>query len=367
MAIEAVVERLMNRVVNDSKDWPVSPEARKLFETLDIADLHADSLLWGRDLLQRGTAGHVDLPRLLEGRVAVQVFGLVTKVPFPLKLKDNKPDGDSIAWLAWAGGWPRETRSSLLKRALYQSGRLHEMCRRSEGKLAFVGTSNELKSLLARRAAGEKAVGALLGVEGAQCLEGRIENLGALFDAGVRMMAPTHFQDNDIGGSAHGTTLGGLTELGRRWLGEMESKRMIVDLAHASPAVIDDVLKAAKRPVVFSHTGVKGTCDNERNLSDAQLKAVAQNGGLVGVAFFKWAVCGCGEESVAAAIRRGADVAGVDSVALGSDFDGAVSVPFDAAHLDRLVGALLDVRFSEEEVRKIMGGNALRFLQENLP
>jgi microsomal dipeptidase-like Zn-dependent dipeptidase len=147
----------------------------------------------------------------------------------------------------------------------------------------------------------------------------------------------------------------------------MEKRRMIIDLAHASPQTIADVLALAKRPVVISHTGVRATCDNQRNLSDDQLRAVAKNDGLVGIGYWEMAVCGTDAAAVARAIRHAADVAGVAHVALGSDFDGAVVAPFDAAHLDVLVDALLAQGFKENEVRRIMGENTLEFLAKNLP
>ena len=110
----------------------------------------------------------------------------------------------------------------------------------------------------------------------------------------------------------------------------MEARKMIVDLSHGSDQQIDDVLAMATRPVVVSHTGVRGTCDNSRNLSDAQLRAIAANGGLVGIGFWETAVCGKDAAAIAKAVRYAAGLIGVDHVALGSDFDGAVPVPFDA-------------------------------------
>ena len=142
---------------------------------------------------------------------------------------------------------------------------------------------------------------------------------------------------------------------------------MIVDLAHGSDQVVDDVLAMATRPVVVSHTGVRGTCDNRRNLSDDQLRAIARNGGLVGIGFWQTAVCGTDAAAIARAIRYTADLIGVDHVALGSDFDGATRTPFDASGLVKLTEALLAAGFSREDVAKVMGGNEIRFLMENLP
>ena len=147
----------------------------------------------------------------------------------------------------------------------------------------------------------------------------------------------------------------------------MENKKMIVDLAHASPRLIDDVLAMAERPVLTSHTGVRGTCNNQRNLSDSQLKGIAATGGIIGIGYWETAVCGKDPQSIAHAIRYAVRIAGVDHVALGSDFDGAVTVPFDSSGLVLLTDALMKEGFSPDEIRKIMGGNTIGFLLRNLP
>jgi microsomal dipeptidase-like Zn-dependent dipeptidase len=147
----------------------------------------------------------------------------------------------------------------------------------------------------------------------------------------------------------------------------MEEKKIFVDLAHASPKVIEDVLGMATRPVIVSHTGVKATCNNMRNLSDDQLKAIGKNGGVVGIGFWDTAVCGNNAAAIAKAIRHTTDVMGVDHVALGSDYDGAVVVPFDSSGLVQITDALLKAGFKEDEIRKIMGENVIRVLQAYLP
>jgi len=188
-----------------------------------------------------------------------------------------------------------------------------------------------------------------------------------LFDAGIRMMAPTHFFDNDIGGSAPGVEKGGLTDKGREMIKRMEAKRMIVDLAHASAKTIDDVLAIATRPVVVSHTGVKGTCDNNRNLSDDQLKAIAKTGGVIGIGFWDTAVCGNDAKAIARAIRYAANLVGVEHVGLGSDYDGAIPAPFDTSGVVEITDALMAEGFTEQEIGMIMGRNVLRLLVQNLP
>jgi microsomal dipeptidase-like Zn-dependent dipeptidase len=176
-----------------------------------------------------------------------------------------------------------------------------------------------------------------------------------------------HFFDNEFAGSAAGERKTGLTPLGKQLVAEMEARHMIIDLAHSSAATVRDVLAAARRPVIVSHTGVKGTCDNNRNLSDEQLTAIAGHGGLIGIGYWETATCGRDAGAIARAIRHAVGVVGVEHVALGSDFDGAVTEPFDTTGLVMITDALLRQGLSDEEIRKIMGGNALRFFRENLP
>jgi microsomal dipeptidase-like Zn-dependent dipeptidase len=142
---------------------------------------------------------------------------------------------------------------------------------------------------------------------------------------------------------------------------------MIVDLAHASPQVIDDVLAIATRPVIVSHTGVKGTCANIRNLSDDHLRGIAATGGIVGIGYWDAATCGVDVTAIARAIQYAARVAGVGHVALGSDFDGATTTPFDTTGVELITQTLLESGFSEADVRAVMGENVVRVLRSTLP
>jgi microsomal dipeptidase-like Zn-dependent dipeptidase len=207
----------------------------------------------------------------------------------------------------------------------------------------------------------------LLAIEGAHALDGNLENLDILYRAGYRMMSPSHFFDNDIGGSAAGVQKIGLTDKGREWVREMEARHMIIDLAHASAKTSEDVLAIATRPLVVSHTGVKGTCDNNRNLTDGQIRAVAAKGGLIGIGYWDTATCGTDAAAIVRAMRYVSDRVGVEHVALGSDFDGAVTEPFDTTGLVEITDAMLQAGYSEREIRLIMGDNVLNFLLANLP
>jgi microsomal dipeptidase-like Zn-dependent dipeptidase len=360
-----IVERGLNRVTG--KSIPLSDRARALHSKSFVADLHADTTLWNRDLLARGTRGHVDVPRLIEGGVALQAFTIVTRTPRGMNIERNTADTDNITLLAIAELWPPRTWNSLTERALYEASKVTDASARSNGQLSVIRTGADLAAFETRHASDRRTAAAFIGVEGAHALEGDLANLDRLFDAGVRMMAPTHFFDTEIGASAHGVSRGGLTPLGREWVKRMEAKRMIIDLAHASPSTIDDVLKMATRPVVVSHTGVRGTCDNQRNLSDAQLAAVSTNGGVIGIGVWETAVCGTDARAIAKAIAHAIDVAGYEHVALGSDFDGAVEAPFDATGFPQITQALLDLGMDEMKIEGVLGGNVRRLLKTLLP
>ncbi|HJS57429.1 MAG TPA: membrane dipeptidase [Vicinamibacteria bacterium] len=346
---------------------PVSEAARRIHETLLVADLHSDALLWGADLAKRRARGHVDLPRLREGRVAIQGFSVVTQTPRGLNYDRNVPDSDNVTLLALVQLWPPGTWSSLLERALYQAGRLNGLAARSDGRFVVLRTRADLNAFLERRRRETDLVSGFLAIEGAHAMGDDPANVDALFAAGYRMMAPTHFFDNAFGGSAHGATKGGLTAAGREMIRRMEAAGMALDLAHASPATFAEAIAATTKPVVVSHTGVQATCPGPRNLTDEQLRAVAATGGVIGIGFWDSAVCGHDARAIARAIRHAASVAGVEHVAFGSDFDGAVTTPFDAAGMSETTQALLAEGFGEEQIRLIAGDNVVRALRHTLP
>jgi microsomal dipeptidase-like Zn-dependent dipeptidase len=363
LALPGIVERRFNKTLH-AGPYQVSAQAQELHRRLIVADLHADSLLWGRNLLRRSSTGHVDVPRLAEGNVAIQAFTVVTTSPRKLNIYKNSDSTDQIRYIAMFEGWPPHTWNSPKQRALYQAERLRNFADNSKGALVLIRSRADLQQFLTTR---NHAVAGFLGSEGAQSLEGDLRNLDELYAAGFRMMAPTHFTDTAMGGSASGMNKSGLTELGREWVRAMEARHMIIDLAHASPATLRDVTAMAARPLLVSHTGVKGTCDNPRNLSDDELRAVARTGGVIGIGVWDTATCGKDAEATARAIRYAARIVGVDHVALGSDFDGGTTTPFDASGWPLVTEALMKEGFSEEEIRKIMGENVVRVLMETLP
>ena len=360
------LERSMNKL-DGLPLRPVSAEAAALHKTLQIVDLHSDTLLWQRSLLDRADRGHEDLPRLQDGNVALQLFSSTTKSPKGQNYDANGADTDNITALTIAQLQPPRTWTSLLERSLWHGQKLDRAVGEAGGKLAKITAPGELDALIAARGKPGGPVGALLTVEGLHNLEGKAENLDKLYAAGFRMAGLTHFFDNELAGSMHGLKKGGLTPFGRQIVTAMEAKGMIVDIAHCSPACVADVLAMARRPVVSSHGGVQATCKVNRNLTDDEIRGVARTGGVVGIGYWDAAICSTDPRAIAKAIRHVRDLVGIDHVGLGSDFDGATTTPFDTAHLAHVTQALLDEGFSRDEIAKVMGGNVLRVLKSVLP
>ncbi len=344
----------------------VSDEAKALHKTLNIVDLHSDTLMWNRDLGDRADRGHMDLPRLQEGNVALQLFSSVTKTPKGQNYDGNGADTDNITLLTFAQLQPVKTWRSLVERSLYHAAKRDDAVTGSDGKLQAVDKAQQIDALLAARQKDRSTVGAMLTIEGLHNLEGKAENLDRLYDAGFRMAGFTHFFDNELGGSMHGLKKGGLTPFGRDILRRMEAKGMIVDIAHLSHAGVAEVLAMAKRPVVSSHGGVQATCKVNRNLTDDEVRGVAKTGGVVGIGYWEGAICSTDPRAAAKAMKHVRDLVGIQHVALGSDYDGATTVRFDTSQLAQVTQALMDEGFTPDEIRAVMGENALRVIRAGL-
>ncbi len=342
--------------------------ADSFYEALPfIADLHCDILLWNRNFFELHQYGHVDLPRMQKANVAFQAFTIVSKVPKGINIERNDDKTDQIALLSFSQLRPPNTWFSLKARALQQSRQLHDFAKASGGEFEVITNRKTLQEFITKRQSNKKITAGMLGLEGAHCLENNLENLQAFYDAGIRYIGLVHFFDNEWGGSAHGLQKGGLTDKGKELVHRMEQLNIIIDLAHASVQTIDDVLAITTKPVIVSHTGVKGACDNQRNLTDTHLLQIGRRNGLVGIGLWETAVCGTDAEATARSIKYVADKIGVDKVALGSDFDGAIKAHFDVTGLPLLVEALKQQGFGTSEIELIMGGNIRDFMLKNLP
>ena len=359
------VEGSMNQI-DGKRLIAVSDEARALHKTLTIVDLHSDTLMWNRDLNDSASRGHMDLPRLQDGNVALQLFSSVTKTPKDQNYDGNGADTDNITLLTIAQLQPVKTWGSLAERSLYHAQKRDASVAGTNGALKAVDTAGQLNALLAARKKGSRAVGAMLTIEGLQNLEGKAANLDRLYDAGFRMAGLTHFFDNELAGSMHGLKKGGLTPFGRDIVRRMEAKGMIIDIAHLSHTGVAEVLAMATRPIVSSHGGVQATCKVNRNLTDDEVRGVAKTGGVIGIGYWEGAVCSTDPRAAAKAMKHVRDLVGIQHVALGSDYDGATTVRFDTSQLTQVTQALLDEGFTAQEIRAVMGENALRVIRAGL-
>ncbi|MFT4825874.1 MAG: membrane dipeptidase [Halioglobus sp.] len=362
-----ILETRMN-IVLPHEPYQISPEARTLHDTLTVADLHSDSTLWRRNLLKRGNRGHVDVPRMREGNVALQMFTSVTRSPRGQNYEENSDQAfDNITLLALVQSWPIATWNSLTARALYQAQKLKSLETRAPSEFQMIYSAEDLSRLLQRRSSGEAVVGGILGTEGSHALDGNLDNIETLFAAGFRMMSLQHFFDNKLGGSLHGQSGDGLSSFGAQSIDKMLQLGVMIDVSHSSPAVVADVLKRSQKPLIVSHTGFHGHCKSSRNIPDELMIAIAENGGLIGVGYWNAAICDATPKGIVDAIRYGIDLVGVEHVALGSDFDGSVAAPLDTSELSSLTHQMLAQGFSEGEIRAVMGENIIRFLAKNLP
>lgn len=359
------VEGAMNQI--DGKPLiVVSDEAKALHKTLNIVDLHSDTLMWNRDLNDSASRGHMDLPRLQEGNVALQLFSSVTKTPKNQNYNGNGADTDNITLLTIAQLQPVKTWSSLTERSLYHAQKRDAAVAGSNGAIKAVDTAGQMEALLVARQKDKRAVGAMLTIEGLQNLEGKAANLDRLYDAGFRMAGLTHFFDNELAGSMHGLKKGGLTPFGRDIVRRMEAKGMIIDIAHLSHKGVAEILAMATRPVVSSHGGVQATCNVNRNLTDDEVRGVAKTGGIIGIGYWDGALCDTSPRAAAKAMKHVRDLVGIQHVALGSDYDGATTVRFDTSQLVQVTQALMDEGFTAQEIRAVMGENALRVIRAGL-
>jgi membrane dipeptidase len=324
-------------------------EARAFHAEVCVIDLHADTAklmdVLDYDVHARHDRplprfmngfGHVDVPRLRDGGVAAQFFSFWT-VPRPER------------------GCERAVHTQLdaLDRAI----------ERAPADLAWTRTGADVRAAKARG-----AVAALGGIEGGQALEGRLDAIERFARRGVRYLGLLHFSANAIGRPAYGWRADasqGLTGFGRDAVRECERCGVIVDLAHVNRRGFFDALELATVPAVVSHTGVIGVHDHKRNIDDEQLRAVARNGGCVGIIFARRYLGAASIDAVVDHLLHAISVGGEDLPALGSDFDGSVVPPEgleDVAALPNLTVALSRRGVTPRVLEKILGGNVLRVL-----
>ena len=379
----------------------VSERAWRVYREAYVVDTHndmPDKVVEGYDPDVRHPAGfregegHTDLPRLVESGLSAVFLS---------------------AWVD--AGYAAVTPDQSYERATQYVDSIHAFVGRHPGRLLLATTAADV-----RRARAEGKVAVLIGVEGGHAIEGSLDNLRALHGRGVRYLTLTWNNGNAWAGSSigvGGTRTGGLTGFGREVIAEMNRLGMLVDLSHVSEATFFDAVGASRSPVIASHSSARAIADHPRNLTDDQLRAIARNGGVVNVNFFsrfidggnarardaieaesarelerRLAAPGVDSAMVRAEVSREsrrrvaalppvplsvlidhfdhiARVAGVDHVGIGSDFDGVSGLPEgmeDVTRLPRIAEGLLARGWSDADVKKMLGGNMMRVMQQVL-
>ncbi len=330
-------------------------DVAELHRRAPVADAHADALMWNRDLTCASSTGHVDFPRLREAGVKLQCFTVVTR---------GLPVIDGFSIFAASRGWPAEARRSEWTRCTWQLDRLAHFCRESQGQASIAGTREQLTHNLE---AGR--LSAVIGIEGGHALEGDPTRVAQLVERGVRFLSLSHLSNNELGGTS--TPFFGnkpLTALGETVLEAMAGARVILDLAHASPAMLPRLLTYPGR-VFCSHAGIAGAHAMWRNLTDQTLRGLADRGGVVGVIFAPQFLGGRTLVDLVRHVQHAIGVMGEDGVAFGSDFDGMIPLPRgmrDVRDLPKVTQALVDAGLAVRVVEKVIGGNLRRFFGEAL-
>ena len=314
-----------------------------------VFDAHCDTLGAAtlpphrrRDLTQWGDSGHLDLPRMQAGGINAQIFAC-----FPGVERLNACP----------------TRGSMLRiEALYA------LIRQQPDSLTLVKTAAEMARLTP-----DGPVGAILGLEGVEALAGDLSLLYAFHRLGVRNIGLTWCHRNAAADGVSTHSDYGLTAFGRELVQHCNELGIMLDASHLNRAGLDELLALSDKPIIASHSNARALFEHRRNLDDAQLRAIAQNGGVIGVTFVTYFLREPQEkatlEDVLNHIEHVATVAGVEHVGLGSDYDGATMPPeLDSGEkYPALTAGLLRRGFSEADTRKILGENLRRVFMDVLP
>ena len=364
---------------------PVSDRARRIYRDAIVIDTHNDLVTKvldeGYDPRVRHTPaqGHTDVPRLIESGITAQVLAAWVDAPYA-----------------------QRERGGAFRRALRYMDEIHAIVDAHPGALRFATGAADV-----RRAKADGVVAIFIGVEGGHAIEDSLDNLRELKRRGACYLTLTWNNGNEWAGSSIGsgdTRTGGLTTFGRAVIAELNRLGMLVDVSHTSSETLTDVLAASDAPVIASHSSARAIADHPRNLTDDELRAIAERGGVICVNFYSRfievrmraamdaAEARVEREPAGTAAQRAARldalldripptplsilidhidhvarVAGIDHAGLGSDFDGIRLTPAglqDVTAYPRIAQALLDRGYSDDDVRKVLGANVLRLVGE---
>lgn len=330
-----------------ARDLGISREAIDLYLDSDVLDLHVETYIWqrvfGYDMRKRHGQGpfgarffgQVDIPRAREAHLTGATWSISTN---PLR---------------GAEGRARTAVKNVARlKAIFESVPDDVMVCRT------------LADYRAARAQGKH--GAFLGLQGGNALDRGLDALDLIDDTILRVTV-VHLYNSRLGvtSAPSGSKSSGLTTLGKDYVKKLNDKRIFVDLAHIHRDGFFDALAVhdKSQPVIVTHTGVRAVCDSWRNLDDEQIRAVANTGGTMGVIYQMPFIGGESVQNIVDHMDHIIRVAGDDFVSLGSDWDGMILPPRDmptCLELPRMVQVMLDRRWNDDRIRKILGGNFLR-------
>lgn len=327
---------------NQFEAAPVDPRA--LHGDAIVVDGHCDTLgavLEGkRTLAEHSTLGHIDLPRLREGGVTAQIFACFTPI--------------------------HEYHRGATRYGLRMVDALHQAIAAHPDELLLAAGVGDI-----RRAKAEGKIAAILGLEGAEPLGDSLATLRSFYRLGVRVLGLTwNFRNEVADGVMEGSEALGLSPFGVQVVEECNRLGILLDASHLAPAGLEDLLRVSQQPIIASHSNARALCDHPRNLTDAQIEAIASRGGLVGVTFVDAFLHQPASE---ATIEHALDhidhllrVAGPEHVMVGSDFDGATMPQGleDVTRYPALTAGMVARGHSEAVIRNVLGQNFLRVFEQ---
>jgi membrane dipeptidase len=378
--------------VRSSGGDEIAERARKLHFSSIVLDTHDDTtqrfFSKSFDLGKRNTDGHIDIPRMHDGGMNAIFFSI------------------------WIDG--RIMGPAAVQKALDQIDAVHENVRKFSNDMVFARTAEDV-----RRAHAQGKIAALMGVEGGHMIGNDIRVVRIFGDLGVRYMTLSHFYNDEWADSSTDKPAhNGLTDYGKEIVREMNRQGIMVDISHVSDKTFYDALEVSKAPLIASHSSCRALCNHVRDMTDDMIKALAAKGGVIQINYEKSFIdqdyknaydkatggagvvgtlnqavknCGDDQECVSRAetalerkmteegklphvswerivdhIDHAAKLVGADHVGLGSDFDGATMPEGmeDCSKLPKITEALLRKGYSEDDIRKILGGNTLRVMEQ---
>ncbi|ADL68130.1 Membrane dipeptidase [Thermoanaerobacterium thermosaccharolyticum DSM 571] len=309
-----------------------------------IVDFHCDTLYLiqkdNRDITKKNDKGHIDLIRLDEGMVHLQVFATFIE--------------------------PEYVRKDAATKTLKMIDKLYQLMEKTD-KIKLILSGKDVEE-----AKNESKIGALLSIEGGEALEGDLALLRMFYKLGVRAMTLTWSLRNDLGDGILGSSDYGLTSFGKDVIKEMNRLGMIVDVSHLNERGFWDAINICEKPLIASHSDCKALCRHPRNLSDEQIKAIADKGGVIGINFcpnFLRDDDNASIEDVLDHIEHIVNLVGINHVGFGSDFDGIEKTPLgldDVASFPKILDGLKKRGFSDDEINSISHDNFERIIKEIL-